>query len=43
MEKTLNYELKNPGEVGQIFDQKSAAEWEEWAKELDLPIVAVKQ
>jgi Fe-S cluster biosynthesis and repair protein YggX len=43
MEKTLNFEPKNPGELRQIFDQKSAAEWEEWAKELDLQVVAVKQ
>jgi alpha-methylacyl-CoA racemase len=42
MEKALNFESKNPDELRPIFAQKSAAEWEEWAREFDLPIVAVK-
>lgn len=43
MEKALNFEPKSPDELRPIFVKKRATEWEEWAKELDLPIVAVKQ
>jgi alpha-methylacyl-CoA racemase len=43
LEKALNFESRNPDEWRPIFAKKSAAKWEEWAKEFDLPIVAVKQ
>ena len=43
LEKALNFESRNPEEWRPIFAKKSAAEWEAWAKEFDLPIVAVKQ
>ncbi len=43
LEKALNFESRNPDERRPIFAEKSVVEWEEWAKEFDLPIVAVKQ
>lgn len=43
MEKALNFHPKTPDELRPIFATKSATEWESWAKELDLPIVAVRQ
>ena len=41
--KALNCESRDPEDWRPIFAKKSAAEWEAWAKEFDLPIVAVKQ
>ncbi len=43
LEEALDFESRDPEEWRPIFAMKSAAEWEEWAKEFDLPIVAVRQ
>jgi alpha-methylacyl-CoA racemase len=42
LEKALDVEANNPDSLRPIFIEKTASEWEEWAKELDLPILAVK-
>ncbi len=42
MEKALGFKPENPEELRSIFARKSGAEWEAWARELDLPIVAVR-
>jgi crotonobetainyl-CoA:carnitine CoA-transferase CaiB-like acyl-CoA transferase len=39
----LNVGKADRGELEQIFLQRSAAEWESWAKERDLPLAAVRQ
>jgi crotonobetainyl-CoA:carnitine CoA-transferase CaiB-like acyl-CoA transferase len=43
LEKALDFDSRNPDDWRPIFAKKSAAEWETWAKDFDLPIVAVKQ
>ncbi len=43
MFETLGEKNEDKDALGEIFTSKSAAEWEKWAKALDLPIVAVKQ
>ncbi len=43
LEQALQFESRDPEEWRPIFASKSAAEWEEWAKQYDLPIVVVKQ
>ncbi len=42
MFEALNTTNENKNSLAEIFAGKSAAEWEKWAKGLDLPIVAVK-
>ncbi len=42
MEKALDVEATSPDVLKPIFIKKTAAQWEEWAKEFDLPIVAVR-
>ena len=37
----LNLKANTREELEQIFRTRTAAEWEEWARERDLPIVAV--
>lgn len=42
MEKALDFDSRDPEDWKPIFAKKSALEWEEWAKEFDLPILAVR-
>lgn len=39
----LKLKQADRSELEKIFLQRSAAEWERWAAERDLPLVAVKQ
>jgi crotonobetainyl-CoA:carnitine CoA-transferase CaiB-like acyl-CoA transferase len=39
----LDLKNANRAELERIFSQRSAAEWERWATERDLPLVAVRQ
>lgn len=43
LEKALGIKPKGPQDLRPIFAKKSALEWENWAVERNLPIVAVKQ
>ncbi len=38
----LDLDFKSPAALRPVFAQKTAGEWEAWAKDFDLPIVAVK-
>lgn len=40
--KALDLDFKCPEDLQPVFLQKSASEWETWAIEFDLPIVAIK-
>lgn len=42
MAKALGLDFKTIAELRPVFTQKTAEEWEAWAKDFDLPIVAVK-
>ena len=43
LEQALDVTGQTPEEWRPLFANRNAAEWEAWAKEFDLPIVAVKQ
>jgi len=43
MFEALDITNENKNGLDEVFTQKSASEWERWAKALDLPIVAVKE
>lgn len=43
MQNALNCEGQSQQELNSIFSKKTCSDWEAWAKELDLPIVAIKE
>lgn len=43
MQEALNGESQSQQDLSRIFRKKTCSEWEAWAKELDLPIVAIKE
>ena len=43
MDEALGVASRSPEELRPVFLGKGAVEWEEWAKEYDLPVVAVKE
>lgn len=42
LEAALDFKSSDPDEWRPIFAKKGAAEWEDWAKDIDLPIVAIR-
>lgn len=43
LEKALGINVGSPDSLRPVFAEKTASEWETWAKNLDLPIVAVNE